>query len=204
MIERFFNLFESIIRYHHDLNHLIQEVEEGQFIETLDSLLSQDEPKQILAEAYYYYAIMLIILDNLVPGVIREKIVICHMRFEGGQNSVPNLHEICKLCKSTGFIPEWYPNDKERPAFLNKNKLAVDPELAKNMSKKELKDARAKRPKGQTIEKFLKRFPIKMQVVSALILNIKDGDIYKQSRAYPVPEHRSFALASQASILYVL
>lgn len=33
---------------------------------------------------------------------------------------------------------------------------------------------------------------------------IKDGDIYDMSRNYVKPEHRSFALADQASLLYVL
>jgi WASH complex subunit strumpellin len=37
-----------------------------------------------------------------------------------------------------------------------------------------------------------------------LILIIKDGDIYDTSRNYVKPEHRSFALADQASLLYVL
>lgn len=33
---------------------------------------------------------------------------------------------------------------------------------------------------------------------------IKDGDIYDMSRNYVKAEHRSFALANQASVLYVL
>jgi WASH complex subunit strumpellin len=36
------------------------------------------------------------------------------------------------------------------------------------------------------------------------VLIIKDGDIYDTARNYVRPEHRSFALADQASLLYVL
>jgi WASH complex subunit strumpellin len=39
--------------------------------------------------------------------------------------------------------------------------------------------------------------------VLKLILAIKDGDIYNEVPAYPNPDHRSFALANQASMLYV-
>jgi hypothetical protein len=36
------------------------------------------------------------------------------------------------------------------------------------------------------------------------VLLIKDGDIYDMARNYVKAEHRSFALANQASLLYVL
>lgn len=45
-----------------------------------------------------------------------------------------------------------------------------------------------------TVEKILKK----------LVLNVKDGDIYNEMPAYPNPEHRSFALSNQASMLYIV
>lgn len=42
-----------------------------------------------------------------------------------------------------------------------------------------------------------------VKIVNKLILAVKDGDIYNEVPAYPNPEHRSFALANQASMLYV-
>lgn len=41
-------------------------------------------------------------------------------------------------------------------------------------------------------------------MMEAIVNTVKDGDIYGNLAAYPAPEHRSFALASQGAILYVL
>lgn len=41
------------------------------------------------------------------------------------------------------------------------------------------------------------------RIVHKLIVNVKDGDIYNEIPAYPNPDHRSFALANQAAMLYV-
>lgn len=41
-------------------------------------------------------------------------------------------------------------------------------------------------------------------MIDPMILAIKDDDIYKQIEAYPAPEHRSFGLANQAALLYVI
>lgn len=37
-----------------------------------------------------------------------------------------------------------------------------------------------------------------------IILAIKDDDIYKQMAAYPKPNLRSFALANQSSMIFIL
>lgn len=37
-----------------------------------------------------------------------------------------------------------------------------------------------------------------------ILLRLRSDDVYNQTRVYPAPEHRSFALAQQASMLYVL
>lgn len=42
------------------------------------------------------------------------------------------------------------------------------------------------------------------KIVKKLIWAVKDGDIYNEIPAYPNPEHRSFALANQASMLFVV
>lgn len=40
----------------------------------------------------------------------------------GGQNAIQNLHQICKLCKKTGFIPNWYPTVEKKNWFINVEK----------------------------------------------------------------------------------
>jgi WASH complex subunit strumpellin len=48
---------------------------------------------------------MLLLLDNLVIGSVREKIVIAYYRFKGGQHAIAYINEVCKLCKDTGYLP---------------------------------------------------------------------------------------------------
>lgn len=82
-------------------------------------LLSMDISKQVMLESYYFLGVMLILLENLIPGPVREKIVVCHVRIIGGQNTMANLHEVTKLCKKTGFLPSWYPSDERKSPLLN-------------------------------------------------------------------------------------
>lgn len=79
-----------------------------------------------MLESYYFLGVMLIFLENLIPGPVREKIVVCHIRIIGGQNTIANLHEITKLCKKTGFIPNWFPNEEKKSAMLNLPHSSLD------------------------------------------------------------------------------
>lgn len=58
-------------------------------------------------------------------------------------------------------------------------------------------------PKKYPTEYF-NRYSLDRGVCEYLINSIKDDDIYNQLTAYPNPEHRSVALAQQASIIFVL
>lgn len=89
------------------------------YVENFEMLLSSDISKQVILESYYFLGVMLLFLENLIPGPVREKIVVCHVRIIGGQNTLANLHEITKLCKKTGFLPSWYPYEDKRTAMLN-------------------------------------------------------------------------------------
>lgn len=89
------------------------------YVENFEMLLSNDISKQVILESYYFLGVMLLFLENLIPGPVREKIVVCHVRIIGGQNTLANLHEITKLCKKTGFLPSWYPYEDKRTAMLN-------------------------------------------------------------------------------------
>ena len=131
IIERFMGLFESINRYTDDIATLITEIKDGFYVENIEDLLSMEEGKQVLSEAYYYLGVMLILLENLIPGPVREQIVTLHVRICGGQNAVENIHEICKLTKKTGFVPEWFTTssaDSKKSSFLNEISSTVDKE----------------------------------------------------------------------------
>ena len=131
LVKRFVDLFESIVSYSGQLNRLMKDIYEGtgNYVETFEILLENDISKQVMLESYYFLGVMLIFLENLIPGPVREKIIICHVRVIGGQNTMPNLHEITKLCKKTEFLPDWFPNEEKRTALLNLPSATLDKKM---------------------------------------------------------------------------
>ncbi|KAK2507270.1 hypothetical protein MC885_015223, partial [Smutsia gigantea] len=61
----------------------------------------------------------------------------------------------------------------------------------------------AKRPPSYP-ESYFQRVPINEAFISMVIGRLRSDDIYNQVSAYPLPEHRSTALANQAAMLYVI
>lgn len=61
----------------------------------------------------------------------------------------------------------------------------------------------AKRPPNYP-QSFFSRVPIDKTFINMVIGHLRSDDIYNQVSAYPLPEHRSTALATQASMLYVV
>lgn len=53
-------------------------------------------------------------------------------------------------------------------------------------------------------EDYFARIPISQTYIEMVIGRLRSDDIYNQISAYPNPEHRSAALATQASMLYVI
>ena len=46
--------------------------------------------------------------------------------------------------------------------------------------------------------------PVNPEYINMVIGRLRSDDVYNQISAYPQPEHRSTALATQASMLYVI
>ncbi|GIY78616.1 WASH complex subunit 5, partial [Caerostris extrusa] len=53
-------------------------------------------------------------------------------------------------------------------------------------------------------DEYFRRVPLNSTFVSMIIGRLRSDDIYNQVSAYPLPEHRSAALATQAAMLYVI
>jgi WASH complex subunit strumpellin len=60
-----------------------------------------------------------------------------------------------------------------------------------------------KTPPNYPIEYF-SRIPIPKEIISMIIGRLRSDDIYLQTSYYPLPEHRSTALFTQAGMLYVI
>lgn len=80
-----------------------------------------------MGEAFYLFGVMLMLLDNLIIGPVREKIIIAYFRYKvlnyykqlknflklflfkkGGQSAIDNINEVVKLCKKTDYLPAKY------------------------------------------------------------------------------------------------
>ncbi|CAK8692488.1 unnamed protein product [Clavelina lepadiformis] len=173
ILSRFYLAFESIHKFVSDLNRFIDELNEGVYIQqTLESVLINEDGKQLMCEGLFLYGVMLLLVDMKIDGCIRERMLVSYYRYSGaarGAGSDSNIDDVCKLLRSTGYSP--LPGAK-RPANYPENYFA--------------------------------RVPVNNVFVSMAIGRLRSDDVYSQVAAYPLPEHRSTALANQASMLYVV
>jgi WASH complex subunit strumpellin len=117
VIERFFQLFDSIYNYYKDQQNFIANLHEGYFIDySLETILQNQEGKRLIIEVYFLYGVMLLLMDRLIPCLARERLVVCYLRYKG-QNASDFTNEVCKLCKKT----EYFYNSKTKEEKLPKN-----------------------------------------------------------------------------------
>lgn len=84
IIERFFNLFESIYNYFKDFKVFVSSVYEGAYTDyTMELLLQNQDAKRLLIESVHLYGVMLLLLDRLIPALARERLVVCYIRYKG-------------------------------------------------------------------------------------------------------------------------
>uniref|UniRef100_A0A673CVP6 WASH complex subunit 5 n=1 Tax=Sphaeramia orbicularis TaxID=375764 RepID=A0A673CVP6_9TELE len=170
ILSRFYLAFESVHKYIVDLNRYLDDLHEGVYIQqTLETVLLNEDGKQLLCEALYLYGVMLLVIDQKIEGEVRERMLVSYYRYSAARSSADsNLDDICKLLRSTGY--------SSQPG--------------------------AKRPSNYP-ESYFQRVPISTPFISMVIGRLRSDDIYNQVSAYPLPEHRSTALANQAAMLYV-
>lgn len=47
---------------------------------------------------------MLLVVDSLFPGLVRERVIVAHHRHAGHRASTDtNIDDVCKLLRSTGY-----------------------------------------------------------------------------------------------------
>ncbi|XP_072908939.1 WASH complex subunit 5 [Hemitrygon akajei] len=171
ILTRFYLAFESVHKYVFDLNRFLEDLNEGVYIQqTLETVLLNEDGKQLLCEALYLYGVMLLVIDQKIEGEVRERMLVSYYRYSAARSSSDsNLDDICKLLRSTGYS-----------SLLGSKKPPNYP------------------------ESYFQRVPISKTFISMVVGRLRSDDIYNQVSAYPLPEHRSTALATQAAMLYVI
>uniref|UniRef100_A0A8C9F6P8 WASH complex subunit 5 n=1 Tax=Pavo cristatus TaxID=9049 RepID=A0A8C9F6P8_PAVCR len=136
ILTRFYLAFQSVHKYIVDLNRYLDDLNEGIYIQqTIETVLLNEDGKQLLCEALYLYGVMLLVIDQKIEGEVRERMLVSYYRYR---------------------------------------------------------------------EYFLNCFMILAMVYVALYYGLFYFGLCSQVSAYPLPEHRSTALATQAAMLYVI
>jgi WASH complex subunit strumpellin len=101
-----------------DFHKYLSDLEEGVFIQhTFEGVLFNPDGKQLMAEAVYLFGVMLLLLDQRIDGLIRERMLVSYIRYKG-ESDIANIDQVCKLCRRTGWStapgakrPANYPED---------------------------------------------------------------------------------------------
>lgn len=116
ILQRFYELFESIVRFHGDFLQFIRNIRDGMFLQySFENLMNDTDGCQLIAEAIYLYGVMLLIMDVRLPGPVREKLIISYYRWKGSIIE-STIRGVVKICRSTGFVyggtkrPKKYPD----------------------------------------------------------------------------------------------
>ncbi|XP_011504242.1 PREDICTED: WASH complex subunit strumpellin [Ceratosolen solmsi marchali] len=169
ILSRFYLGFESIHKYVTDLNSYIDELEDETYIQqSTESLMLNEEGKQLICEAIYLYGIMLLIADCYFDGRIRERLLVSYYRYNAQRASSTRVDDVCMLLRSTGFIKGSFKRPQNYP------------------------------------EAYFQRVPINESLIDLAIARLRTDEIYNQTNAFPHPDHRSIALANQASMLVII
>ncbi|XP_043922537.1 WASH complex subunit 5 [Protopterus annectens] len=170
ILTRFYLAFESVHKYIVDLNRYLDDLNEGVYIQqTLETVLLNEDGKQLLCESLYLYGVMLLVIDQKIEGEVRERMLVSYYRYSAARSSGDtNLDDICKLLRSTGYSSQ--PGAKRPPNYP---------------------------------ESYFQRVPVSETFISMVVGRLRSDDIYNQVSSYPLPEHRSTALATQAAMLFI-
>eukprot|EP00948_MAST-09A_sp_MAST-9A-sp1_P002733 g2733.t1 len=103
---RFYHLFEQIYVYLVDLKKFCQDVKDMFYVGwSIEDIMLNTDGKQLLTEAFFLYGVLLWLLEERLPGPVREKMLVVHLRFTGETKLGPNFSGVVKLIRQTGYIP---------------------------------------------------------------------------------------------------
>ena len=113
-------LFVDVTRFHGDTLRFLADLDAGVYVaHSLEALLRDSEPRQLLVEALSQCALLPLLLDARLEGGVRERLVVAHLRASGSADAeVPDIEAVVRLTRSTGYDhaqpaarPRGYPED---------------------------------------------------------------------------------------------
>ncbi|CAK9191029.1 unnamed protein product [Sphagnum troendelagicum] len=187
VVERFFLLFDGIVKYYKEFMRYLESLQEGLHVQdTVESVLEDEDGRQLLVEALVLHGVLLLLLEHRLPGSLREQLLVAHCRCRSSTELL-NFEAICTLCRS---MPTTQASSaiSSVASFWQKTPPPILPSMLM-----------ISRP-----EELCARFPLPKSVIRVIIGRLCSDDLYNQLQHYPNPEHRWVALGSQVACLYVL
>ncbi|XP_037938965.1 WASH complex subunit homolog 5 [Teleopsis dalmanni] len=177
LLTRFYAAFESIHQYAEDLKQYVDELNRGYYIQqSLETVLQDEEGKQLMCESLYLFGVILILVDYHIPGIVRERLLISYYRYSGAKShGDSNIDDVCMLLRSTGFIA----NKNSSATNLKTNAVTNYPET------------------------YFARYTFDQTFIDLVLGRLRCDDVYNQLSVYPHPDHRTTALSTQAAMLFV-
>ena len=175
VIERFFSLFLSIYQYISDWKTFVDQVNKQIFVQhTIDTILANKNMRQLFCESVFSAGVMLLLVDRLIPGHIREKLICSYYRYKG-RETIPNFEKVFKMFERTGYIPCSPLTDEKEEV----------------------------RPKKYPVDYF-KRCGLDEKIIDKINGTIIGNDIYDMQTVYPTTnEYKTVAFSQQASLLVI-
>ena len=175
VIERFFSLFLSIYQYISDWKTFVDQVNKQIFVQhTIDTILANKNMRQLFCESVFSAGVMLLLVDRLIPGHIREKLICSYYRYKG-RETIPHFQEVFKMFERTGYIPCSPLTDEKEEV----------------------------RPKKYPVDYF-KRCGLDDKIIDKINGTIIGNDIYDMQTVYPTTnEYKTVAFSQQASLLVI-
>ncbi|EMD45557.1 strumpellin, putative [Entamoeba histolytica HM-3:IMSS] len=125
IIWRTFQVFESIYQYTKQVEEFYDKIIEGEYLQyNAETLLVDVEGKQLVCETLSFVVRLLLLLDILIPGIVRERILIFVLRHKRS-NEFGDLDKIIPLVKRTEYIvgsskkPSNYPDEYLKRIHVN-------------------------------------------------------------------------------------
>jgi len=73
-------------------------------------------------------------MEKHIPGPVREKIIVAHYRYtEGGEGALEDVDKVCKLCRSTNYVPG-SPKPKKVRIDKERSDSSISPTTTTNNS----------------------------------------------------------------------
>ncbi|KAJ3675838.1 hypothetical protein LUZ60_004880 [Juncus effusus] len=102
--QRFFLLTNGVVQFHTDLNKYLIDLQEGLYIEyTLEGIIKSRFGFELLIELISKFGCILLLIEHLMQGPLREKLLIFYLRTHQSFN-FPNLDKILSLCRSNNLL----------------------------------------------------------------------------------------------------